>query len=131
MRGNVPKQTPMPALVPPESNVPESHPNPLRAAKRIADEVLLDLDRVFDEMCAAWVLRRAARAGPQGYGAGGTAQRMVRAALAMFSLSPPRRPGARMAGESAIEDGPPPELRRVDDDAAGRVVRAYLAAVPA
>lgn len=50
---------------------------------------------------------------------------------ATYPLSPPRRPGARMAGEPAIEDGPPPALRRVDDDAAGRVVRAYLEALPA
>lgn len=44
---------------------------------------------------------------------------------------PPRRPGGRVVGEPPIEDGPPPGQRQVPDDAAERVVKAYLDALPA
>jgi len=46
------------------------------------------------------------------------------------TVAPARRPGARVVGEPAIEDGPPPERRVVPDTAAERVVAGYLDALP-
>lgn len=50
MRGADTKQSSMLCLMSPESRVPESHP--LRAIKRIADDVLDDMSSLFDEMYA-------------------------------------------------------------------------------
>ena len=51
MRGSDTKQSSMLCLISPEARVPSEHP--LRALKKLADEVLRTLSPVFDEMYAA------------------------------------------------------------------------------